>query len=254
MSAAASLLRDQSGAGGVRRARRAAARGGRSAMDLEVLWRYLPSLVFGFGVTIFCWSSAARSAWRWASRSRARRLRLPPLRWALEPSSRCSAARRSSCSCSCSMTRPFVGLRLGATAAGVLGLALYSSAYFAEIFRAGFAAVPRRPDRGGDQRRHDAVRYARPGRTAGGPDRRRPPIVNMLIVLSKETVVLSIVTVPELMYQMQTMAAETSPPRRVFAMAVFYWILVEAVSRSAPGSRRAPRISRDPGSARVTRR
>ena len=30
-----------------------------------------------------------------------------------------------------------------ATAAGVLGLGLYSSAYFAEIFRAGFAAVPR---------------------------------------------------------------------------------------------------------------
>ena len=31
----------------------------------------------------------------------------------------------------------------------------------------------------------------------------------MLIVLSKETVVLSIITVPELMYQVQTMAAET---------------------------------------------
>jgi polar amino acid transport system permease protein len=59
-----------------------------------------------------------------------------------------------------------------------------------------------------------------------------PPIVNMLIVLSKETVVLSIITVPELMYQMQTMAAETFTAfDAIFAMAVFYWLLVEATSR-----------------------
>ena len=59
-----------------------------------------------------------------------------------------------------------------------------------------------------------------------------PPIVNMLIVLSKETVVLSIITVPELMYQMQTMAAETFTAfDAIFAMAVFYWLLVEGVSR-----------------------
>ena len=59
----------------------------------------------------------------------------------------------------------------------------------------------------------------------------------MLIMLSKETVVLSIITVPELMYQMQTMAAETFTAfDAIFAMAVFYWLLVEAVSRlGAPG-------------------
>ena len=59
-----------------------------------------------------------------------------------------------------------------------------------------------------------------------------PPIVNTLIVMSKETVVLSIITVPELMYQMQTMAAETFTAfDAIFAMAVFYWCLVEVVSR-----------------------
>ena len=59
-----------------------------------------------------------------------------------------------------------------------------------------------------------------------------PPMVNMLIILSKETVVLSIITVPELMYQMQTMAAETFTAfPAIFAMAAFYWLLVEVVSR-----------------------
>ena len=43
--------------GGLRRARRAAARCGRRAMNFDVLWRYLPSLISGFGVTIFCWSA-----------------------------------------------------------------------------------------------------------------------------------------------------------------------------------------------------
>ena len=83
-----------------------------------------------------------------------------------------------------------------------------------------------------------------------------PAIVNMLIVLSKETVVLSIITVPELMYQMQTMAAETFTAfDAIFAMAVFYWILVEAVSRlGAQGRGARHRLSRDRGSARVTRR
>ncbi len=43
---------------------------------------------------------------------------------------------------------------------------------------------------------------------------------------------LSIITVPELMYQMQTMAAETFTAfDAIFAMAVFYWSLVEVVSR-----------------------
>ena len=59
-----------------------------------------------------------------------------------------------------------------------------------------------------------------------------PAIVNLLIVLSKETVILSIITVPELMYQMQTMAAETFTAfNAIFAMAIFYWLLVETVSR-----------------------
>ena len=33
-------------------------------------------------------------------------------------------------------------MRLSATTAGIVGLGLYSAAYFAEMFRAGFAAVP----------------------------------------------------------------------------------------------------------------
>jgi len=123
-------------------------------------------------------------------------------------------------------------LRLSATAAGILGLGLYSSAYFAEIFRAGFAAVPVGQIEAAlsvGMKPFDVLwRVTLPSALIAAV----PPIVNMLIVLSKETVVLSIITVPELMYQMQTMAAETFTAfDAIFAMAAFYWLLVEGVSR-----------------------
>ncbi len=59
---------------------------------------------------------------------------------------------------------------------------------------------------------------------------------------------LSIITVPELMYQMQTMAAETFTAfDAIFAMAVFYWLLVEIVSRARPPGRGARhRLPREP--------
>ena len=58
-----------------------------------------------------------------------------------------------------------------------------------------------------------------------------PALTNMLIVLTKETVVLSIITVPELMYQMETMAAETFAAfQAILAMALLYWLLVELVA------------------------
>ena len=127
---------------------------------------------------------------------------------------------------------PAIGLRLSATAAGILGLGLYASAYFAEIFRAGFASVPvgqiEAATSVGMRPFDTLIRVSLPAALIAAV----PAIVNMLIVLSKETVVLSIITVPELMYQMQTMAAETFTAfDAIFAMAVFYWLLVEAVSR-----------------------
>ena len=129
------------------------------AMNLDVLWRYAPSLaqrlrrhhpVLGRG-------RRARARPRLRDRACCAALRIPPLRWLLRafievfrgtpflvqlfllyaggpydrPEAQRDRGRRS-------RPRPL------------------SSAYFAEIFRAGFAAVPRRPDRGGDQRRHGA--------------------------------------------------------------------------------------------------
>ena len=203
-------------------------------MSWDVLWRYLPSLISGLGVTIFCWGlgGALGLALGFAI-SLLRRLKLRPLQWALRAF--VEVLRGTPFLMQLFLlyaAGPSIGLRLSATAAGVVGLALYSSAYFAEIFRAGFAAVPAGQIEAamsvGMTPLDILLRVSLPAALIAAV----PAIVNMLIVLSKETVVLSIITVPELMYQVQTMAAETFTAfDAIFAMAAFYWLLVEAVSR-----------------------
>jgi polar amino acid transport system permease protein len=203
-------------------------------MNFDVLWRYLPSLISGFGVTIFCWSAGgALGMLLGFAIALARRLPFPPLQWALRLFIEVFRGTPFLMQLFLLYSGgPYIGLRLSATEAGVLGLGLYSSAYFAEIFRAGFASVPRGQIEAatsvGMAPLDTLIRVALPAALIAAV----PSIVNMLIVLSKETVVLSIITVPELMYQMQTMAAETFTAfDAIFAMAVFYWLLVETVSR-----------------------
>jgi len=203
-------------------------------MSPDVLWRYLPSLISGFGVTIGCWSvGGALGMILGFAIALLNRLPLPPLQWALRVFIEVFRGTPFLMQLFLLYSGgPYIGLRLSATEAGILGLGLYSSAYFAEIFRAGFASVPRGQIEAatsvGMTPFDTLLRVALPAALIASV----PPIVNMLIVLSKETVVLSIITVPELMYQMQTMAAETFTAfDAIFAMAVFYWLLVEAVSR-----------------------
>ena len=203
-------------------------------MNWDVLLHYAPALAGGFAVTIFCW--AAGSALGLAlgfvvalggeAQSRALkgllRVYVEVLRgtpFLVQLFILYSGG-------------PSIGLRLSATTAGIVGLGLYSSAYFSEIFRGGFAAVPRGQIEAAMSVGMAPLDILTRVRLPIALVAATPPIVNTLIVMSKETVVLSIITVPELMYQMQTMAAETFTAfDAIFAMAVFYWSLVEVVSR-----------------------
>lgn len=201
---------------------------------MSLFWHYAPSLISGFGVTILCWAagSALGLALGFAI-ALVRRLKVAPVNWLIRVFIEIFRGTPFLVQLFLLYAGgPSIGLKLSATAAGVLGLALYSSAYFAEIFRAGFAAVPAGQIEAavsvGMTPIDTMMRVMLPGALIAAV----PAIVNMLIILSKETVVLSIITVPELMYQVQTMAAETFTAfDAIFGMAVFYWLLVEVVSR-----------------------
>jgi polar amino acid transport system permease protein len=126
---------------------------------------------------------------------------------------------------------PSIGITLNAFTVGVFGLGFYGAAYFAEIFRAGFASVPAGQidaARSFGIPRWSRVRYVIVPQMLVLA---LPPSITLLIILLKDTAILSIVTVPELTFQVTGMTIETFAFVEPFAvLAALYWGLTELVS------------------------
>ena len=123
---------------------------------------------------------------------------------------------------------PYAGLSLDAIPAGLLGLSVYGAAYFSEIFRAGFEAVPRghveAGECGGLSRAQIVRRILLPEMTMLV----LPATVNMAVILLKETAVMSVITVPELTLTISAIGTEYYAfIESLFLLALFYWGLVE---------------------------
>jgi polar amino acid transport system permease protein len=202
-------------------------------MELDLFIKYGPSLLSGFGVTIACWLTGSVGG-----------MALGFLIACLYQWSGTWVRRLLSVYIEVIRGTPFMiqlfilyyggphfGLVLDAVPAGILSFIVYGSPYYAEIFRAGFLAVP-----GGQ------LEAARTQGFAEWTIVRRivlpqmlvaitAPLTNFTIILVKETAILSIVTVPELLYHVQTMAAETFTYVEPFVvLSLFYWLLVELTS------------------------
>ncbi len=203
-------------------------------MDFDILRQYAPVLLRGFGNTIFAWAFgtvfgmalglAIALVQRYAAR---------PIRWLLQ--SYIEIVRGTPFLVQLFVLYyggPLVGLRLDAMPAGLLGLTIYGSPYFAEIFRSGFGAVP-----AGQIEAARAIGMTEPAIVRRvllplGLVSALPALVNFSIILTKETVILSVITVPELMYQVQRMSTETFRFLEAnLVLALFFWGLVELISR-----------------------
>ncbi len=123
---------------------------------------------------------------------------------------------------------PYAGLSLDALPAGLLALSVYGGAYFSEVFRAGFEAVPR-----GHVEAAECAGFSR------GQIVRRvllpemavlvlPASVNLAVSLLKDTAVLSVITVPELTLTVSALGTEFYAfVEALFLLALGYWGLVE---------------------------
>ncbi len=123
---------------------------------------------------------------------------------------------------------PFIGLSLDPVPCGLLGLTVYSAAYYSEIFRAGFAAVPH-----GHVEAAECLGLSRPQiiRRILLPEMALivlPPSVNLAVNLLKESAVLSIITVPELTATVSAIGSqEYAFLEAIFVLALVYWVTVE---------------------------
>ena len=203
-------------------------------MDLSIFAQYGPILLRGFAVTIFCWLVGTVLGMALGLLiALVQRYGPKPVRWLIQVY--IEVIRGTPFLVQLFVLYyggPMIGLRLDALPAGLLGLTVYGSPYFAEIFRSGFRAVP-----------HGQIEAARAIGMHEATIVRRillplglvsalPALVNFSIILTKETVILSIITVPELTYQVQRMSTETFRYLEAnFVLALFFWGLVETISR-----------------------
>ncbi|WGD51080.1 amino acid ABC transporter permease [Bradyrhizobium sp. CB1650] len=129
----------------------------------------------------------------------------------------------------------FLQIQIGKETAGVLGLGFYASGFYAEILRAGVQSI----DRG----QTDAAialgmgYFQRMKRIILPQALRRmvPPLMGQTIMQLKNTTLLSVLTVPDLLYQAGYIASFTYRPMEVYTVigAVFILMLfpLSALSR-----------------------
>jgi His/Glu/Gln/Arg/opine family amino acid ABC transporter permease subunit len=145
---------------------------------------------------------------------------------------------------------PRFGLRLGALTAGVLALAFYAGAGFAEAIRGAILSVPKGQMQAA---RATGMSYLLAMRRIVAPQMMGyliPALTNQLIGLIKESSVLSIITVPELTMASSVVLGQTFAAVEAYGVvALLYWLLTAAVAaamaalerRSTAHRLRAPR-------------
>lgn len=126
---------------------------------------------------------------------------------------------------------PFYGLRLPAEQVGVLALAAFGSAYFAEVIRGGIDAMPAgqlESARAIGMTEMQAMRYVVLPQALGVI---LPPLTNQMLSLIKESAILSTITVQEMTMTAIRVQGETFRPFEAFIMiALLYWLLNEVVA------------------------
>ena len=121
---------------------------------------------------------------------------------------------------------PFFGLRLSALAAGILGLGINYGAYMSEVFRAGIEAVPH-----GQWEAARALgmrpRVYMPRVVL--PQAIRivvPPIGNYFISLFKDTALVSTISIGELLFRGQLLAAENFKYLQIYSFIFVLYLVI----------------------------
>lgn len=202
-------------------------------MELDLFVRFGPALLSGFGITALCWLAGtvlgATLGFIIALAMRTgNRVITVPLTGYIE------VIRSTPFLVQLFILYyggPSFGLVLDAIPAGIIGLTIYSSPYFAEIFRAGFGSVPQGHVEAAQMVGMSKLTILRRVMMPQMLISILPPLTNFSIILTKETAVMSVITVPELLFEVTTMSAQTFAFfEATLALALFYWLLVEFTS------------------------
>jgi His/Glu/Gln/Arg/opine family amino acid ABC transporter permease subunit len=124
-----------------------------------------------------------------------------------------------------------IGVKFTAWTSAVIALALQSSGYLAEEFRAGIESIERGQI---EAAQSSGMTHARLMRRIVVPQaviRMIPGILNQFVTCFKSTSIVSIIAVPDLMYQAGLIVSATFLPMPVYTfVAIIYFLMVLSVS------------------------
>jgi polar amino acid transport system permease protein len=124
-----------------------------------------------------------------------------------------------------------IGVKFSAITSSIIALAMQSSGYLAEEYRAGIESI----DRGQFEAAQSlGMTYPRLMRRIVIPQavmRMLPGILNQFVTCFKSTSIVSVIAVPDLMYQAGLIVSATFLPMPIYtAVALMYFLMVLAVS------------------------
>lgn len=212
------------------------------SFDLALVISFLPDILSGIGVTFLIWvGAAALGIMLGFFIAIARRYGPKPVDWLLlAPVELIRGTPFLVQIFLLYYGGPYIGLSLDNIPAGLLGLTIYAGAYYSEIWRAGFEAIPK-----GHIEAGECVGLTSPQilRRIILPEMTMlvlPSMVNMTILMLKETAILSIISVPELTMSVSAIGSQHYAFVEAFAiLALVYWAMVELC---ASLGRRAERL------------
>lgn len=119
------------------------------------------------------------------------------------------------------------GIEMSAVTAGILALSLYGGSFYSEIIRGGITSI----ERGQTEAAFAlGMRPAQAMRRIVLPQalkRMVPPLMNQSIIQLKNTSLVSVLAVPDLLYQGQAVAHDTYRPLEIYTLtAVIYFVVL----------------------------
>lgn len=126
---------------------------------------------------------------------------------------------------------PYFGINLPAVAAGIVALSLNSGAYVTEIFRAGIESIEKGQMEGArslGMSKMQAMRYVIIPQTV---KRVLPPLTNEFVALIKDSSLLSVIAISELLRTAKEMMTWKLNPSSLTAAAIIYLIITLPLTR-----------------------
>ncbi|NUT62662.1 amino acid ABC transporter permease [Herbaspirillum sp. C9C3] len=120
-----------------------------------------------------------------------------------------------------------LGIEMSAGMAAMLSLALYGGAFYSEIIRGGIVSIDVGQSEAGWALGMTRFQLMKRVILPQAFKRMTPPLVNQSIMQLKNTSLLSVLAVPDLLYQGQIIAHETYRPLEIYTLvAIIYFVIL----------------------------